>query len=76
MKWYSEVVIGEDNKSANYELKVQAESKEKGASVEVSHQYPVNKFFDQKGYFHIRKAHDQIIDDILDRLQKEINRKV
>lgn len=35
MKWYSEVVIADDNKSAVYELRIEAQSQEKGASVEV-----------------------------------------
>lgn len=40
------------------------------------HKYPVTKVFDSKGYFHIRKASDLIIDDILERLGKEINKSV
>ena len=42
----------------------------------VKQKYPVQNFFDNKGYFHIRKAHDLIIDDIFDKLQKGINKSV
>ena len=75
MAWTSEVVITEDNKAADYELKVEAWNAN-GSKVEVTHKYPVQKFFDDKGYFHIRRAHDYLIDDILDKLQKGINKSV
>lgn len=76
MKWYSEVVIGEDKKSATYELKVEAWSSSQNCHVSVSAKHPVNEFFDNKGYFHIRRAHDEIIDDIFDKLRKAINKSV
>eukprot|EP00354_Favella_ehrenbergii_P011465 CAMPEP_0170461866 /NCGR_PEP_ID=MMETSP0123-20130129/7601_1 /TAXON_ID=182087 /ORGANISM="Favella ehrenbergii, Strain Fehren 1" /LENGTH=103 /DNA_ID=CAMNT_0010726973 /DNA_START=329 /DNA_END=640 /DNA_ORIENTATION=- len=58
MKFTSEVVISDDNKSAVYELKVDAESKDLDAKVSIKQEYPVQKFYDEGGYFHIRRAHD------------------
>ena len=79
MKFASEVVIAEDNLSADYEIQIEVtgtEGKAKGKSVCVKHKCPVTKVFDNKGYFHIRKASDLIIDEIFDKLQKEINKSV
>ena len=75
----SELIIAKDNLSADYELKVEAEATEgtvKGSKVSVTHKYPVTKVVDDKGYFHIRKASDLIVDDIFDRLSKEINKSL
>ena len=79
LKFYSDVVISEDKLSADYELKVEAIAKDGGNSSEpvtVVKKYPVNKVFDSKGYFHIRKASDLIIDDFFEALLKEVKQRV
>lgn len=79
MQFTSEVVIAEDFLSADYELKIEAtgtDGKAKDAKAVVVHKYPVSKVFDNKGYFHIRQAHDLIIDDIFERLNKEMNKSL
>ena len=73
------MLISDDLKNAEYELKVEAictEGKMKGQQVEVTQKYPVEQVFDNKGYFHIRKASDQIIDDMVERLNKAVNKSV
>ena len=77
MQFASEVIISDDNLSADYEIQIDATGtgdKVKNKAVSVKYRYPVTKVFDNKGYFHIRKASDLIIDDIFDRLLKEINK--
>jgi len=73
MQLYSEVVIAKDNLSADYVLTVEAENDE-GKKVSVTGKYCVTKVFDNMGYFHIRKANDFIIDDVLDKLSNEIKK--
>ena len=79
MRFTSEVIVSEDCLSADYELKIEAtgtDGKAKDSKVEITHKYPVSKVIDNKGYFHIRKAHDLIIDDVFAKLQKEMNKSL
>ena len=79
MNWYSEVVISDDKMKADYKLRVEAfctEGKQKGEKVDLTHSYAVNGFFDTKGYYHVRKGNDDLIEDFLDRLQKAIQKSV
>ncbi len=71
------MVISEDKKQADYKLSVEAtctEGKRSGEKVEVTHTYPVNNYFDEKGYFHIRKANDELIEDFMERVQKSMQK--
>ena len=77
MKWYSEVIISDDKKKADYKLSVEAactEGKRQGDKIECAHPYPVNDYFDEKGYFHIRKANDELIEDFIERLLKAMQK--
>ena len=77
MSFTSEVIVAEDFKSADYEIKIEAtgtDGKVKDAKAVATCKYPVSKVFDDKGYFHIRRGHDMIIDDIFDKLHKETNK--
>ena len=79
MSWFSDVVVKDNGQTINYVLKVEAtgtDKKVEGQKVSVEESYPVTKLFDDKGYFHIRRASDLVIDDILQRLTKAINKSV
>ena len=74
MSFHSEVEVSKDNLSADYVLSVEAYNAD-SRKVSVKGKYCVTKVFDNKGYFHIRKANDYIIDDILNKLYNEIRNK-
>ena len=65
--------MADDQMSAHYELKVEASNKA-GKKVSVTGEYPISKVFDNKGYFHIRKANDYITEDIVEKLANEIKK--
>ena len=71
MRFFSDVVIAPNNKSAVYELRIEAlHNDNKSKKVEFKSEVAVNEVFDSKGYFHIRKAHDLIIDPAFNELHK------
>ena len=63
--------MAEDKKSAQYELRVEGTTTS-GKKINVEANYCISEVFDDKGYFHIRKANDFITEDIVQKLEAEL----
>lgn len=59
--------------SASYDLEVVA-TNSAGKKATAKGSYCISKVFDNKGYFHIRKANDFITEDIVEKLAGEIKK--